>query len=250
MVEKFVQSGIDYTKDINAEVTPEVPPWMPEKFVREGKPDYKALADSYQEAQQYISGKQPKSEPTPQKEPAKAAPKKGDETNPWSETNLNRWAQEAAENGGVLNEESYAEIPIPRPFVDMWIKTMTERTQGEAAKDVEAFGGQDGWVEVQAWAKANYTQEEKDAFAQAQRVGGPIKKMAIENLKHRYEAEVGSQPTRRVTGDLAGPGAGAPFSTQAQVTKAMSDPRYRIGTSTYDAEYAENVRARVAAMKN
>jgi len=250
MVEKFTQTGVDYNKNpADSPAEPEVPAWMPEKFVREGKPDYKALADSYQEAQKFISGKQP---PPPKETPApKAAPepKKGDGTNPWAEENINKWAQEAAENGGYLSEESYAQIPVPRPFVDMWIQTMADKAQSGAAKDVEEFGGQEGWQEVQSWASANYTQEEKDAWAQAQRVGGPLKKMAIQNLKARYAEENGTPAPRRIAG---GPGVargGAPFTKMEQVVKAMADPRYKIGTATYDSEYADDVRARVAAMK-
>jgi hypothetical protein len=87
-----------------------------------------------------------------------------------------------------------------------------------------AVGGDKQYNEMLGWASQNLTNEEIEAYDSIMDRGDPAAAYwAVQALSYRYRDANG------VEGELVqgkSPGAGGTFRSQAEVVKAMSDPRY------------------------
>jgi len=151
-------------------------------------------------------------------------------------------AKEAVENAGLdfdsysnefaekgeLSEGTYEALEkagIPKDMVDQFIAGQKAVGTQVYNSMMEAAGGEDAYQGMLSWAADNYADGEIDAFNAAVDSGDlNASRLAISGLKARFDSSEGSEPS--LTGGNNTPTSGAAYESWAQVTAAMSDPRY------------------------
>ena len=110
----------------------------------------------------------------------------------------------------------------------------------QEVKDIrDSIGGDEAYGKMVSWALENLPKDEIKGFNDATNtMTGPQLKMMVQGLYTQYQNAMGVEPNL-VTGRPASSGP-VPFQTGAEVTAAMSDPRYN-----KDAAYTQNVHARL-----
>jgi hypothetical protein len=132
--------------------------------------------------------------------------------------------QEFMDNG-ELGEDSLAKLEsqgISKDIVNNYIEGQRALAQQIESEVKGIAGGNDGYSEMMAWAKDNLSADEKDAYNRI--VNGrdlDATKMAVQGLKARMGTD--AEPNL-VRGKPAA--SQEQFTSVAQVTAAMSDPRY------------------------
>lgn len=252
------------------------PEWFPENLWKADKSleeNSKALAASYAEARKTISQK-PASQPAaqsaaPQVDPAKkqledalAAVKAKPDAKPEEiqaaekaladykpaapqvlPANVAEFEQEFAEKG-ELSAESYAKLEklgFGKDIVDSYIEGQKARVAAWEAKAHSAVGGKEKFEQMTAWASTGLSPAEIDAFNDAMVSGNEAQMMlAIQGVQAKFSAANGTQPA--LLGGSKGTDQVAGFRSQAEMTAAMSDPRYK-----KDPAYRADVEKRVGA---
>lgn len=149
---------------------------------------------------------------------------------------------------GKLSDSSYAtfeKLGIPKASVDVYIAGQQAQGQVYLNEIYTAGGGKDAYTQMVQWASANLSAEEATAFDGVLRAGDRgAMQMAVAGLKARHAASNGTG------GTLVQPAPGevqtatAAFANQAEMTRAMQDPRY-----AKDSAYRNEVAAKVASSK-
>ena len=86
-------------------------------------------------------------------------------------------------------------------------------------------GGEQAYANIVNWAKSNVNQDQLDAFNNVVNSGNiPAIQLAVSGLKAEYDNANGVEG-RMVTGKTA-PNNGDVFRSQAELVRAMNDPRY------------------------
>jgi hypothetical protein len=175
------------------------------------------------------------------------APEKGDKVEVpaglLNDADVDAFTQEFTATG-ALSKESRDKITakgIPARILDQYIaglKAQGERALGEA---YTAAGGKDEYSAMSTWA-AGALDESTLAAYNADVESGDMKRVlyAVSGMRARYEASGGQAPGAGPARYRGRSAAGAPtgaFESQAQVTRAMSDPRYKTDPA-YRAEVA------------
>ena len=142
------------------------------------------------------------------------------------------WDQAQSEN---YSDETLQQIAKadPNELAQMYLNyrgqveaknSQTQMTEEYANSLKSAVGGDKQYDEMLGWASQNLTNEEIEAYDSIMDKGDPAAAYwAVQALSYRYRDANG------VEGDLVqgkSPGAGGTFRSQAEVVKAMSDPRY------------------------
>lgn len=143
---------------------------------------------------------------------------------------------------GKLSDESYAKLAtvgLSKADVDEYISFKEAKADAEVQAVFNEIGGESEFRKVQAWARANLPPAYLSAFNEIVDSGSAdALKLAVSGLQSRYVAANGREP-KLVGGQ---PGANAEgFRSNAEIIKAMSDPRYR-----KDEAYRADVTARLA----
>ena len=110
----------------------------------------------------------------------------------------------------------------------------------QEVKDIrDSIGGDEAYGKMVSWALENLPKDEIKGFNDATNtMTGSQLKMMVQGLYTQYQNAMGVEPNL-VTGRPASSGP-VPFQTGAEVTAAMSDPRYN-----KDAAYTQSVHARL-----
>lgn len=243
--------------------TVERPAWLPEKFWKDSKADYEGLAKSYGELEKKgtatkqpgdlsIGEKKPTGEDTPKAgEGDKAGDTKEDTVAKSSvipgvtqEQSAQYWNE--LTNNGQLSEKSYVELEkqgYPKTVVDAYIRGIQaeqSQVQGAVSEIKKLAGGDEGYAAMAEWMSANLGAAELAEYNEAVNSGkkGAIK-AAVQNMHNRYKAEMGEDP-KLLNGQGNKPTGGDVFTSQAEVTAAMHDPRYK-----KDAAYRKAVTEKI-----
>lgn len=181
------------------------------------------LERAYLELQQKLGSREPEAEPT-------------EETEPQAEEEVDvvqLIAQEAASGEfsedtlqylGELNSEQVADL---LKEVAQSAQPETEQTEF-TAEDVqtlkEVAGGEQAYDNMIAWAGENLTKQEIEAYDAVMDRGDPYAMyFAVQALVYRYQQNVGYEG-RMLTGTASQ--SMDIYRSQAEVVRAMSDPRY------------------------
>ncbi|HWL80100.1 MAG TPA: hypothetical protein VNR89_04045 [Roseomonas sp.] len=228
--------------------TSERPGWLPEKFK---SPE--DLARAYSELEKKLSGA-PKAPEAPQQQtaPEPIPPHLPDPSNLREEdanfilSQRGVSADEVAEeylSKGKLSAETYeklAKAGLPKGFVDGWIEGREAAAEKVKTRLFQEVGGEEVFTKVRDWALSNLSERELRAYNAAVNQGDvEVMALAVRGLHSRYIATVGNRPT--LIGGGTAPSADG-FGSQAEVVKAMSDPRYR-----NDPQYRAEVERKLAA---
>ncbi len=251
MVEKVEVQSAETTTDKPVEEikpTQSKPEGLPEKFNSVDE-----LVKSYSELEKKL-GEQ--SQPTEQSvDPVSKAEEKQEQ--PKSDLdiatkavdsaglNMETLSEEFAKDG-KLADGSYKSLEkagIPKEYVDRFIAGQQAIADQQSATVKNLVGGTEAYDSMSDWAGQNLTETEKQAYNTAVNSKDlEAVKLAVVGLKARYAQSTGSEP--QLVEGKASPSGEQGFASWAQVTQAMSDPRY-----AKDPAYQAEVKNKLANSK-
>jgi hypothetical protein len=215
--------------------TSEIPAGIPEKFVKDGKVDYAALAASYTELEKKVGAPAPekKADVTPPVDP-KATPEVAQSVPGVTPEQMTKFSQEIVAEG-KLSDTSYADLlkaGYPKAVVDAYVNgqlatAQVAQTNAEAlgTRIADSVGGKDKYTEMIAWGAQNFSEAEIAGFDQVIASGNEQAiTLAVEGLKSRYVAANGSQG--KFTQGNVGASVGDSYKSRAEMQADMRDPRY------------------------
>lgn len=217
------------------------PDWLPEKFK---SPE--DMAKAYQSLEAKL-GSGNKEEPKANDKPAET-PKGSESTSQDAEAqlqkaglNFDEFSAEFASKG-ELSPESYEKLQkagFDQNLVNDFIEGQRARAVAFESSVKGEVGGEEKFNEMVNWAKANLSESEIAAYNKAVGSGNAdTAKLAVLGLSAKFSAANGSEPQRTLGGNRASGDEG--FSSTAQVTEAMKDPRYK-----NDPAYRASVQAKL-----
>lgn len=244
MPEVTIDSTVKPTTPAAAAGTPTSdvrPANLPEKFK-----DVGALVAAYAELEAKQSGGKP---PAAVETPAAvtAAPAVSAEITAKVETagiDLGALSKEYTDNGGKLTDATIAALAAKGITQDQ-LATYVAGANAKAAEIVntvtQAAGGPEALKAIYAWAGANVPEADLNAYNEIVKSGNvAMTQFAFNALAARYQAATGKEPVT-VSGRPAAAAGVEPFTSNAQVTTAMRDPKYKT-----DPAYRASVAARLA----
>ncbi|RVI12658.1 hypothetical protein CN206_10535, partial [Sinorhizobium meliloti] len=141
------------------------------------------------------------------------------------------------------SEETYADLAakgFDKAFVDSFIEGQKARADAVERRLTDAAGGKDHLDRMFAWASTSMTAAEITAYnASFANADVTAAELAIKELRSKYEAANGRDGSL-LNGKAPSPTADA-FGSWAEVTQAMSDPRYE-----KDPAYRAKIEAKIA----
>lgn len=142
-----------------------------------------------------------------------------------------RWQQ-----SGELTADDYTALEgagFTRQMVEAYLNGLNYQAAKDSAlslqqvNEVKAqFGGEEEYGRMMAWAQANLSAEEQDAFnnlIETQPMSAV--KLAVAGIHSRYTAAEGREP--KLLGGRSPRSEGDVFESTAQLVEAMSDPKYK-----------------------
>ena len=147
---------------------------------------------------------------------------------------------------GKLADGSYKSLEkagIPKEYVDRFIAGQQAIADQQSASVKNMVGGAESYDAMSEWAGNNLSETEKQAYNTAVNSKDlEAVKLAVVGLKARYAQSTGSEP--KLVEGKASPSGAQGFASWAQVTQAMSDPRY-----AKDPAYQAEVKNKLANSK-
>ena len=235
--DKAMLAKVDETE---AKLT-ERPDWLPEKFK-----DAAQMAEAYAALETKLGQGSPTEEPTEESSaaetdstpPVDTAPNEVSELLESKGLEFDKFQSEYNEKGG-LSEDTMAELEaagLPNSLVNSWLQGQEALVADYEAAVFDTVGGQENYSELINWATENLSQGEAAAFDRAvDSKDLDMVKLAVSGLQTKYQAAEGSTP-QLLQGDASQTSAGGAFSSVAEMSAAMRDPRY-----TNDANYRQQV---------
>ncbi len=191
----------------------ERPSWLPEKFE---SPE--ALAYAYDQLQREFSQSRQQPQET-EEEP--------EVSSQFSEEVFMRLSDEFDATGDVSEDsrERLAQSGIPRVMIDNYVESQKIIAEQEVQATFEAVGGEENYNAMLQWASNNLPDTEIDAFNEMINGDAGVMQTAVNGMYARFVQSQGAPLLQGETGNTI-PNSGA-FQSRAQVTEAMSDPRYK-----------------------
>ena len=156
--------------------------------------------------------------------------------------NMDSLAEEYAKDGKLADGsyESLQKAGIPKDYVDRFIAGQQAIADQQSSSVKEMVGGTQAYDNMSEWAGQNLSETEKTAYNSAVNSKDlEAVKLAVVGLKARYAQSTGSEP--KLVEGKASPSGEQGFQSWAQVTQAMSDPRY-----AKDVAYQTEVKNKLA----
>lgn len=237
MAAKFDQNNAPKNPPADDNTPPaERPSWLPEGFntPEEFAADYAKLKEAA---------------PAPTPDPANATAE--DAAKIAADAGLDYTALSAKfDQTGSLEDSDYAALEakgIPRSMVDAFIDGQMAIANQFESSVMETVGGKDSFDKITGWAASALPKADVEAFNRqidAAVASGDLAgaKLALAGLKARWNDANGEAPN--LIGGEGGGGEGEVFSSTAQLTAAMRDPRY-----AKDPAYRREVEAKLSRSK-
>ena len=159
--------------------------------------------------------------------------------------NMDSLAEEYAKDGKLADKsyQSLEKAGIPKEYVDRFIAGQQAIADQQSASVKNMVGGAESYDAMSEWASNNLSETEKQAYNTAVNSKDlEAVKLAVVGLKARYAQATGSEP--KLVEGKASPSGEQGFESWAQVTQAMSDPRY-----AKDPAYQAEVKNKLANSK-
>jgi len=217
------------------------PEWLPEKFK---SPE--DMAKAYGELENKLGQSETKevkeSESKKETKESDLSIDKAEEAVESAGLNMDTLQQEYNENG-QLDEKSYTALEkagIPKDYVDAFIKGQEAIATQTANTLKQEVGGAEAYKSMMSWASDNLSEAEINAYNTT--VNGKdleATKLAIAGLNARFKNAEGVEPNL-AKGDRPSTSNASGYRSWAEVTAAMSDPRY-----SKDEAYQADVQAKI-----
>mgnify|MGYP003141183779 CR=1 FL=1 len=121
--------------------------------------------------------------------------------------------------------KAYMEVQSNPEFQQQQAAPPAEITSSQINQIKNSAGGEKAYANIVNWAKSNLPQDQIQAFDEVVNTGSvQAIQLAVSGLKSEYDNANGVEG-RMVTGKTA-PSRGDVFRSQAELVRAMSDPRY------------------------
>ena len=150
--------------------------------------------------------------------------------------------QQEYDENGELSDDAYAaleEAGFPRSVVDTWIQGQDALASQMTGEMYNIVGGQEDYNNMVSWAADTLPESEIDAFNATMTSQNPdMIRLAIQGLNARYRSEAEPSLLQGSTGAVS---SGGRFESNAELTAAMSDPRY-----SKDPAYRQQVADKLA----
>ena len=243
---KAEETGIEKPEEQVNETQPaqSKPDGLPEKFN-----SVEDLAKSYSELEKKLGGQSkeaidPVSKATQKTEASKLDGKLEIAEQAVADAGLDMSSlQKEYSEKGELDSKSYKsleKVGISKQYVDNYIAGQEAIANQQAFEIKETVGGDEVYQDMVDWASKNMTDGEKQAYNKAVNSGDmDTVKLAVNALKGQFERANGVEP-KLVTGK-AQPTVEQGFESWAQVTEAMSNPKY-----AKDIAYQNEVKNKLA----
>lgn len=206
----------------NSSQTEDRPQWLPEKFKSPEE-----LAKAYNELQAKLGGKtdnQQTAEPN-----ADDQNKQVQDDLQSKGLDLYQFSDEFNKTG-ALSAQSYEALEkagYPRNIVDQYIEGQKARASLYESEVKNAVGGENNFVAMAEWAKANLTPQEIEAYNKAVDSGDLNQaKLAVAGMFQKYSASRPSEPTL-FKGATSSTASGEVYESIAQMQKDMASPEYK-----------------------
>ncbi len=235
------------------------PDHVPEKFWDpvKGEARWDDLAKSYAELEKMRGAKPADTPPAPDASPeaAPADPKierKVEEVNPVTAA-VESLSKAYADNGGKVDDaqlEALEALGLPKQTVETYFAGL-QALQAMAMQDIhKAAGGEEAFNAAQAWAAQPTGLNDADLAYYNANIDDPAKRsQTVEWLMGKFNAARPSEG-KLVSGLTPSASAGDVYSSQAQVTEAMSDNRYRLDPAFRQAVAEKLMRSKRAGSIN
>jgi hypothetical protein len=150
---------------------------------------------------------------------------------------------------GNISDEDYAALEgvgIPKEMVADYVELVNARTESHVKSVHEALGGEQGFKDMQAWAMANLSQDERDGYDAM--LNSSQWTVATEALR----TQMGMKPVEK-QGQLVTPqnqaspneASSNAYADQAAMNLAIQDPKYKLNTKE-GVEYRAEVMRKAA----
>jgi len=202
------------------------PSWLPDKFESPEE-----MAKAYRELEQKLSSNSESvvdnDEGTPPPQTPQLNVAEARQTLTDQGLDYDKYYKEYLETS-TLSQESYTELNkkgMSSDMVNSWIEGQQAISDQITEQVYNSVGGPDKYNELVGWAADALPQNEIDVFNRALESGNPDDTMfAIKSLNAQYQMANGSSPNL-LQGSTGGPSSGG-FSSLAQMSEAMRDPKY------------------------
>lgn len=212
---------------------PERPEWLPEKFK-----SAEDMAKAYSELESKLGQGQE------EEEAEVTGQETASEVSELLDANgldFDVFQQEYAETG-ELSSDAYAALEqagFSRGIVDTWIQGQDALAAQVTSEMYDVVGGQQEYEQMISWASDALPESEIDAFNTTMETQDPsMIRLAIQGLNARYRSEAEPSLMQGSTGTVS---SGGRFESNAELTAAMSDPRY-----SKDPAYRQQVADKLA----
>jgi plasmid maintenance system antidote protein VapI len=242
MVEQVEIKPTQETSDKPIEESKETrPEWLPEKFK---SPE--DMAKAYGELETKLGQSEPKQEEVKETKKDDLSIDNAEKAVENAGLSMDTLQQEYNESG-QLNDKSYealAKVGIPKDYVDAFIKGQEAIATQTANTLKQEVGGDEAYKNMMTWASENLNEAEINAYNRT--VNGKdieATKLAIAGLNAKYKNAEGIEPSL-ARGDRPSTSNATGYRSWAEVTAAMSDPRY-----SKDVAYQADVQAKLKNSK-
>jgi plasmid maintenance system antidote protein VapI len=242
MVEQVEIKPTQETSDKPIEESKETrPEWLPEKFK---SPE--DMAKAYGELETKLGQPEPKQEEVKETKKDDLSIDNAEKAVENAGLSMDTLQQEYNESG-QLNDKSYealAKAGIPKDYVDAFIKGQEAIATQTANTLKQEVGGDEAYKNMMTWASENLNEAEINAYNRT--VNGKdieATKLAIAGLNAKYKNAEGIEPNL-ARGDRPSTSNATGYRSWAEVTAAMSDPRY-----SKDVAYQSDVQAKLKNSK-
>ena len=208
------------------------------------------LIKAYNELQSKLGQDTPEPEEEPAEEPTESTEEEAPEEEASEASDAVSRASEAYLSKGELSEESIEELSkldskdLIKAYMTQYAKqqeaAQTQAVTADAEKAIlDSVGGAESYQQIVQWAANNLDPAEVDSYNQVTNSGNVAAiKFAVEALSTRYKNAEGYEAPL-VTGRKA-PATNNKFRSHAELSRAISDPRYAT-----DPAYRSDVEAKL-----
>lgn len=197
----------------------ERPEWLPEKFK-----SVEDMAKAYSALESKLG--QPQEETEEEEVSTESSASEVAEVLGANGIDFDVLQQEYQELGGLSAEayEALEEAGFPEAVVDQWIAGQAAISQQVQSEMHSLVGGAEQYQALVGWAAEALPEAEVDAFNATMETQDPnMIRLAIQGLNARYRSEAAPNLLQGETGTVS---TGGRFESNAELTTAMSDPRY------------------------
>jgi len=202
---------------------PERPEWLPEKFK---SPEDMAKAYSALESKLGQGQQEPESEPEVEEATGEESLSEVSELLDSKGLDFDVFQQEYLETGELSSEayKALEEAGFPQSMVDSWVAGQDALTAQMTSDMHSIVGSAEQYADMVQWASNNLPESEVDAFNATMDTQDPnMIRFAVQGLNARYRSEAEPNLMQGGTGSVS---TGGRFDSNAELTTAMSDPRY------------------------